>query len=69
MRENVFYGGAGYLHPQPEQELDRWSLQHDAGILWQFAERTVFHLHYINNITHNENTADMALTLGLTHRF
>jgi hypothetical protein len=35
--------------------------------IWQLGRRTVFTFRYLNNITHNENTADMGFVLGLSH--
>lgn len=58
-----------YLHYQPNQSLHKPSLQHDLGVHWQFHPRTRLTLHYQNNITHKENTADMGLGLTLTRRF
>jgi len=58
---------SGYLRPQVYQKLDRPSLQHDLGFHWQLGRRTVFTFRYLNNITHNENTADMGFVLGLSH--
>jgi len=64
-----FYWQSGYLHPQPMQKLDRPSLQHDLGLHWYFSRRTVLTFRYLNNVTHNENTADMGIGLSLTHAF
>jgi hypothetical protein len=60
---------SGYLHPQPGQKLDRASLQHDLGVHWTLSNRTSLTLRYLNNITHNENTADMGIGFSLTHSF
>lgn len=60
------YAQSGYLPPQPSQKLDRPSLQHDLGFHWQFRKDAVLTFRYLNNITHNENTADMGLGLSLT---
>lgn len=59
----------GLMRPQPYQKLDRSSLQHDLGFHWHFRPEAALSLHYVNNITHNENTADMALGIGLDMRF
>ena len=63
------YAQSGYLRPQPFQKLDRPSLQHDLGFHWQFCRDTTITFHYLNNRTHNENTADMGLGLILTASF
>ena len=63
------YAQTGYLRPQPSQKLDRPSLQHDLGIHWQLRRDTTLTCRYLNNITHNENTADMGLGLILTAAF
>lgn len=63
------YAQSGYLHPQPAQKLDRPSLQHDLGLHWVAGRGTLVTLRYLNNITHNENTADMALGLSIARRF
>lgn len=64
-----FYWQSGYLHPQSGQKLDRPSLQHDLGFHWYVSSRTALTLRYLNNITHNENTADMGIGLSLVHSF
>ena len=53
----------------PGQKLDRPSLQHDLGVRWEFRPGSQVYIRYMNNITHNENTADMALAIGLSMRF
>ncbi|WP_306589539.1 DUF3187 family protein [Geothrix sp. 21YS21S-4] len=63
------YWQSGYLQPQPYQEFDRSSLQHDVGIHWHWTRRTTLTFHYMNNITHRGNTADMALGASLTAHF
>ena len=63
------YAQSGYLPKQPNLKFDRPSLQHDLGIHWQFRRNATFTFHYLNNITHNENTADMGLGLSLTTLF
>lgn len=63
------YWQSGYLHAQPSQKLDRPSLQHDLGLHWRFSGRTTLTFRYLNNITHNENTADMGIGFSLTHSF
>jgi hypothetical protein len=49
--------------------LDRPSLQHYLGFHWQIKKDLVFTFRYLNNITHNENTADMGFELSLTASF
>lgn len=63
------YYQTGYLPAQPSQSLDQGSLQHDLGIHWQVARKTVLTFRYLNNITHNANTADMGLGLSLSTLF
>ena len=59
----------GYLRPQESQKLDRGSLQHDLGFHWVLGPRSLLSFRYLNNITHNENTADMGLGLAYTRSF
>ncbi|HEX9011479.1 MAG TPA: DUF3187 family protein [Holophagaceae bacterium] len=63
------YLESGFLPKQPYQKLDRPSLQHDLGFHWQLGKATVFTFRYLNNITHNENTADMGFGISLTTSF
>ncbi|MDE2103324.1 MAG: DUF3187 family protein [Patescibacteria group bacterium] len=63
------YLESGFLPKQPYQKLDRPSLQHDLGFHWQFRKAMVFTFRYLNNITHNENTADMGFGISLTASF
>lgn len=63
------YWQSGYLHAQPRQKLDRPSLQHDLGCHLALGPRTRFTVRYLNNLTHNENTADMGLAISLTRTF
>ena len=63
------YYQTGFLRPQLYQKLDRPSLQHDLGLHWTFWKNHVVSFHYMNNLTHNENTADMALGIRLDMRF
>jgi len=60
---------SGFLPPQPGQKLDRGSLQHDLGIHWQPGRSWALTFRYVNNVTHNENTADMGLGAALTWSF
>lgn len=63
------YLQSGFVPKQPYQKLDRPSLQHDLGFHWQIQKNLVFTFRYLNNITHNENTADMGFGVGLTASF
>lgn len=63
------YYQTGFLRPQVYQKLDRPSLQHDLGLHWNPRRNWVLSFHYMNNITHNENTADMSMGLRLERRF
>ena len=63
------YGQSGFLPEQPNQKLHRPSLQHDLGGRWLLSRNAALTLRYLNNITHNENTADMGLGLSLTVAF
>lgn len=59
---------SGQLDRQPYQMLDRPSLQHDLGFHWQIRRNAVLSFRYLNNITHNANTADMGLGISLRIR-
>ena len=59
----------GYLPTQVYQKLDQYSLQHDLGFHWLLWKNTTLTFRYLNNITHNENTADMGLGLSVDARF
>jgi hypothetical protein len=63
------YMQSGYLQKHPYMMLDKPSLQHDLGVHWQFHPKAVVSLRYLNNITHNANTADMGIGLNLTVSF
>jgi len=60
---------SGATYPMAGQRLAPSSLQHDLGVRWVYAPNLVFTLRYMNNITNNENTADMALIGEMTWRF
>lgn len=62
------YAQQGLLPPQVHQRLDRPSLQHDLGVHWQVHPRWLLTLRYLNNLTHNENTADMGFGFSLSTR-
>ncbi|MDR3673503.1 MAG: DUF3187 family protein [Holophaga sp.] len=59
----------GSTYATPGDHLDKPSLQHDLGVHWLATPNLVLTLRYMNNITNNENTADMALILEGTWRF
>lgn len=63
------YWQTGFLDVIPQQDFDRPSLQHDLGIHWHWTPHTTLSLHYLNNISHQGNTADMGLGLSLTSHF
>jgi hypothetical protein len=63
------YWQGGFMEPQPHQAFDQPSLQHDVGFHWHWTPHTSLSLHYLNNITHAGNTADMGLGLSLTSHF
>ena len=63
------YWQSGYLPPQPYQHFDQPSLQHDLGVHWHWTPRTTLTFRYLNNISHNGNTADMGLGASLTAHF
>lgn len=64
-----FYWQSGYLPTQAYQHFDQPSLQHDLGVHWHWTPHTTLTFHYMNNITHWGNTADMALGASLTAHF
>ena len=47
----------------------RPAFTHDLGLHWFWTPRTFATFRYVNNISHNENTADMAFAVGITTRF
>ncbi len=49
----------------PGATLDKPSVIHDLGVHVRLSARTTLTFSYINNITHNENTADMGLAVRL----
>jgi len=59
----------GSTYATPGDQLNKPSLQHDLGLHWLATPNLVFTLRYMNNITNNENTADMALILEAAWRF
>jgi hypothetical protein len=52
----------------PGATLDKPSVIHDLGLHVRLGPRSALTFSYLNNITHNENTADMGLALRLTVR-
>lgn len=52
----------------PGATLDKPSVIHDLGLHLRIGSRSALTFSYINNITHNENTADMGLALRLSVR-
>lgn len=63
------YWQSGYLRRQPYQHFDQPSLQHDVGMHWHWTPHTTLTFHYLNNISHWGNTADMGLGASLTAHF
>jgi hypothetical protein len=59
----------GATRSSPGHNLSKSSLQHDLGVHWICNPNLVFTMRYMNNITNNENTADMALIVEGTWRF
>jgi len=52
----------------PGSKLDQPTLVHDLGAHFRLNAHTALTLSYINNISHNENTADMGIALRLSVR-
>jgi hypothetical protein len=63
------YWESPFLHPQLDTTFDHPSLQHDLGVHWHWSPHTTLSFHYMNNITHNGNTADMSLGATITAHF
>jgi hypothetical protein len=59
----------GLLVHSPSMGLGHPSLNHDLGVHIRMGRRTILTLGYINNITHNENTADMGLEARISVRY
>ena len=59
---------SGITAPGPETKLDRLTLTHDLGVHLRLDANKALTFSYINNISHNENTADMELAVKLTVR-
>lgn len=64
----VLIGTNRITSPQPGSKLDRPSMLIDLGANFRLNSRTALTLSYINNISHNENTADMGIALRLAVR-
>ena len=56
---------SGLAAAKPGDKLNRSSLIHDLGVHVRLGPRTALTFSYINNITHNENTADMGFARDL----
>lgn len=52
----------------PGATLDKPSVIHDLGVHVRLGPRTALTFSYLNNLTHNENTADMGLAVRLAVR-
>jgi hypothetical protein len=61
-------GQSGLAPPVEGDKLDKPSFIHDLGVHVRLGPRSALTFSYINNITHNENTADMGFALRLTVR-
>jgi hypothetical protein len=59
---------SGSTFPLAGQRLNQPSLQHDLGVHLMLGQNQVLTLRYMNNITNNENTADMAFILEYSLR-
>lgn len=64
----VLAATSGITTPDPGTKLDKLSLTHDLGVHLRLDANKALTLSYINNISHNENTADMELAVKLTVR-
>ena len=62
----MLVGVSGLTGPEPGNKLNRPSLCHDLGVHVRTGSHSVFTFGYINNITHNENTADMEFSARLS---
>ncbi len=59
----------GFARRLEGAHFDRGTFVHDLGFHWFLTARTFATFRYVNNISHNENTADMAFAAGITTRF
>ena len=64
----VLVAQSGLTPPAHGDKLDKPSLIHDLGVHVRIGAKTALTFSYLNNITHNENTADMGFALRLTVR-
>ena len=64
----VLVAQSGLTPPAHGDKLDKPSLIHDLGVHIRLGAATALTFSYINNITHNENTADMGFALRLSVR-
>ena len=64
----VLVAQSGLTPPAHGDKLDKPSLIHDLGVHVRLGAKTALTFSYINNISHNENTADMAFALRLSVR-
>lgn len=60
---------SGFARPIEGATFQRPAFTHDLGFHWFWSPRTFATFRYVNNISHNENTADMAFAVGVTTRF
>lgn len=59
---------SGFAKPRPGATFHRPAFEHDLGVHLWVTKDVALSLRYINNISHNENTMDMAFAVGLTAR-
>lgn len=59
----LLLGTNGITYSGPGSKLDRFSLVHDLGAHIRTGNRSAITIGYINNISHNENTSDMGLSI------
>ncbi len=60
---------SGFARPIEGATFHRPAFTHDLGLHWFFTPRAFATFRYVNNVSHNENTADMAFAVGITARF
>ena len=60
---------SGFARPIEGATFHRPAFTHDLGLHWFWTPKTFATFRYVNNISHNENTADMAFAAGITTRF
>lgn len=64
----LLIGTSGLVSAEPGSKLHKSALIHDVGIHLRLGKSTALTLSYINNISHNENTADVGVALRLSVR-